>query len=73
MSRTELNGRLYSTLPEKIREGIDRRYLSSVILFKETAKTEEDAIRLKQLVLERINSGGTRLEAQENRKRDLVV
>jgi hypothetical protein len=32
----ELNGRRYSELPEKIREGIDRRYLSSVILLKET-------------------------------------
>lgn len=63
----ELNGRVYSKLPEKIREGIDRRHLSSVILLKETAKSEEDALRLKQLVFERINSGGARLTPQESR------
>lgn len=63
----ELNGRFYSTLPEKIREGIDRRYLSSVILLKETAKDEEEAAKLKQLVFERLNSGGEKLEPQETR------
>jgi hypothetical protein len=63
----ELNGRSYSTLPEKIREGIDRRYLSSVVLLKETAKDEAEALRLKQMVFERINSGGERLTPQETR------
>jgi hypothetical protein len=47
--------------------GIDRRYLSSVILLKETAKSEEDALRLKQMVFERLNSGGERLTPQETR------
>ena len=63
----ELNGRKYDSLPSKVREGIDRRYLSSVILLKETAHSEEDALRLKQLVFERINSGGVRLSPQESR------
>ena len=63
----ELNGRTYSSLPEKVREGIDRRYLSSVILLKETAKTEVDALRLKQMVFERINSGGEPLTQHEAR------
>ena len=63
----ELNGKTYAELPSKVREGIDRRYLSSVILLKETARTEEDALRLKQLVFERINSGGVRLSPQESR------
>ncbi len=63
----ELTGRTYSTLPEKVREGIDRRYLSSVILLKETAKTSEEASRLKELVFERLNSGGARLVPQESR------
>jgi hypothetical protein len=63
----ELNGRTYTALPEKVREGIDRRYLSSVILLKETAKNAEDALRLKQLVFERINSGGAKLTSQETR------
>ncbi|MDE4063247.1 DUF262 domain-containing protein [Phaeobacter gallaeciensis] len=64
---SELNGKKYSTLPEKVREGIDRRYLSSVILLKETARDEGEALRLKQLVFERINSGGVKLEGQETR------
>ncbi|MGH2343245.1 DUF262 domain-containing protein (plasmid) [Segnochrobactraceae bacterium EtOH-i3] len=63
----ELNGKKYNQLPEKIREGIDRRYLSSVILLKETARNEQEALRLKQLVFERLNSGGVRLSSQETR------
>jgi hypothetical protein len=63
----ELNGCLYSTLPNQIRKGIDRRYLSSIILLQETAKNEQEAERLKQMVFERINSGGEKLKAQEIR------
>ncbi len=63
----ELNGRTYKTLPEQVRRGVDRRYLSSIILLQETAKNEAEANRLKQLVFERINSGGVRLEPQESR------
>jgi hypothetical protein len=63
----QLNGFRYSTLPEKIKKGIDRRYLSSIILLQETAKTPELAQQLKQLVFERINSGGVRLTPQESR------
>jgi Protein of unknown function DUF262 len=63
----ELNGMYYQTLPEQVRRGIDRRYLSSIILLQETARDETEAIRLKQLVFERINSGGEKLEPQESR------
>lgn len=63
----ELNGLKYSQLPEQIKKGIDRRYISSIILLQETAKTEKEANRLKQLVFERINSGGEKLKAQEIR------
>lgn len=63
----ELNGRSYSELPRRVRAGIDRRYLSSIILLQETAKTEDEARILKQLVFERINSGGERLTPQESR------
>lgn len=63
----ELNGLKYSQLPSQVRKGIDRRYLSSIILLKETAKTSEESERLKQLVFERINSGGEKLEPQETR------
>ncbi|MFM2292575.1 MAG: hypothetical protein RIS29_2388 [Bacteroidota bacterium] len=63
----ELNGKRYSELPIQVRKGVDRRYLSSIILLQETAKTELEANRLKQLVFERINSGGVKLEPQETR------
>jgi hypothetical protein len=36
-------------------------------LLKETAKNEEDALKLKQMVFERINSGGAKLTPQETR------
>lgn len=63
----ELNGKKYSQLPEQIKKGIDRRYMSSIILLKETAKSEEEASRMKQMVFSRINSGGAKLEDQEYR------
>ena len=63
----ELNGKRYSELPEKVRKGIDRRYISSVILLQESAKSEEEAAHMKQMVFERINSGGVQLEPQETR------
>jgi hypothetical protein len=63
----ELNGMRYSDLPEQVRRGVDRRYLSSIILLQETAKDADEALRLKQLVFERINSGGIQLEPQEAR------
>lgn len=64
---SDLNGKRYSQLPQEVRRGVDRRYLSSIILLHETAKTKEEAQRLKQLVFERINSGGERLTPQESR------
>ncbi len=63
----ELNGMKYSQLPEQVRRGIDRRYLSSIILLQETAQSPGEAERMKQLVFERINSGGEKLEPQESR------
>ncbi len=62
-----LNGKRYNDLPVNIRRGIDRRYLSSIILLKETAKDKERAEKMKQIVFERINTGGTQLQAQESR------
>ncbi|MCP2728770.1 DUF262 domain-containing protein [Limnofasciculus baicalensis] len=63
----ELNGRNYQNLPEQVKKGIDRRYLSSIVLLQETAKSEEEAERLKQIVFERLNSGGEKLTRQETR------
>lgn len=63
----ELNGLKYSQLPEVVRLGIDRRYLSSIILLQETAKDYDQAMTMKQLVFERLNSGGVDLSDQETR------
>jgi hypothetical protein len=63
----ELNGMKYADLPNKIRAGLDRRSISSIVLLKESAPEEEDAIFLRQLVFERLNTGGVKLERQEIR------
>lgn len=63
----ELDGKKYNELPEEIQKGIDRRYISSIILLEETAKTPEEAEELKQIVFERLNSGGEKLTPQETR------
>ena len=64
---TELHGRTYSTLPGKVKDGIDRRYISSVILLQETAQSKEQAAQLKKMVFERLNAGGVKLSSQETR------
>jgi hypothetical protein len=63
----DLDGRKYNQLPSKVRDGIDRRYISSIILLKETAVDEKQASFLKKIVFERLNSGGVKLSAQETR------
>jgi hypothetical protein len=63
----ELKGRNYQNLPDQVRRGIDRRYLSSIVLLQETAKSQEEAENLKKIVFERLNSGGEKLTPQETR------
>lgn len=63
----ELNGLTYLELPNKIRAGLDRRSISSIVLLKESAPDEEEAVFLRQLVFERLNTGGIKLERQEIR------
>jgi hypothetical protein len=63
----ELNGRTYSSLPAKIQAGIDRRSISYIVLLNESADEGEEALFLKQLVFERLNTGGVKLEHQEVR------
>jgi hypothetical protein len=63
----ELNGRTYATLPSKLRAGIDRRSISSIVLVKESADSEEEAMLIKRLVFERLNTGGVKLGRQEIR------
>lgn len=63
----ELNGRSYSALPEKIKAGIDRRSITSIVLMKESTESEEDASFLRETVFDRLNTGGVKLERQEIR------
>lgn len=63
----ELNGRTYRTLPPKVRAGLDRRSISSIVLLKESAPTDEAAMLLKRIVFERLNTGGVKLGRQEIR------
>lgn len=64
---SELNGKKYSELPQKVKEGIDRRQISMVSLLKESAKTALQEQKMKRMVFERLNTGGVRLEEQEIR------
>lgn len=63
----ELNGKTYEKLPKLVQQGVDRRYISSIILLHETAKSKQEAEILKQMVFDRINSGGELLTPQEKR------
>ncbi|MDE5779587.1 MAG: DUF262 domain-containing protein [Lachnospiraceae bacterium] len=64
---SELNGRKYSQLPQKIKEGIDRRQLSTITLLKESSKSLSQEEEMKKMVFERLNTGGVSLEDQEIR------
>ena len=64
---SELNGRFYKDLPQKVKEGIERRQLSVITLLKESAKTNDQEANMKKMVFERLNTGGEKLEQQEIR------
>jgi hypothetical protein len=63
----ELNGFMYKDLPSKIKDGIDRRSLSSIVLITESTSNSEEAMSLRRLAFERINTGGISLSKQEIR------
>jgi hypothetical protein len=63
----ELNGRTYNKLPERIKSGIDRRSISWITVLHESSESEVDAFAIKQLVFERLNTGGVKLSHQEIR------
>lgn len=63
----ELNGRTYSKLPKAIKDGVDRRSISWISVLRESTENEEEAALLKQLVFERLNTGGVELSHQEIR------
>ena len=64
---SELNGKKYSELPVRVKEGLDRRYLSSIIMLKESIKQSFEVNKLKKMVFERLNTGGLKLYPQESR------
>ena len=63
----ELNGRLYHNLPEKLKSGVDRRSITSIVLLKKSTENDEEASSLRELVFERLNTGGVALSRQEIR------
>lgn len=64
---SEINGRTYHTLPDKIQAGLDRRSITSIVLLKESTTDEEEASNLRETVFERLNTGGVQLTRQEIR------
>ncbi|MEM8828086.1 MAG: DUF262 domain-containing protein [Cyanobacteria bacterium P01_G01_bin.19] len=64
---SELNGRTYQQLPDKIQAGINRRAISSIVLITESTPSTEEAFFLKQITFERLNTGGVKLSGQEIR------
>lgn len=64
---TELNGLKYEELPIEFKERLDRRFLSAIILLKESTSTDTRELELKQFIFERLNTGGELLEPQEIR------
>jgi len=64
---SDLNGLRYSDLPDRLKRGLDRRRISSVILLAESAQPEEISFDIRREVFERLNTGGTALNPQELR------
>ena len=64
---TKLNGKRYNDLPSTIKAGIDRRAIQSITIVKDSQQSDEEALYLKQITFERINTGGIQLSDQEVR------
>jgi len=63
----EINKLKYEQLPVKIRAGLDRRSISSIVILRESTSDPEEALFLKQKTFERLNTGGVDLSQQEVR------
>jgi Protein of unknown function DUF262 len=63
----ELDGKIYDELPSLVKAGIDRRSISSIVMLKESAPEDEEAVLLREIVFERLNTGGIQLGRQEIR------
>jgi uncharacterized protein DUF262 len=63
----ELNGKRFNSLPSVLRKGLLRRSLPAVILLAETSDTSADKIDVRQILFDRLNTGGIKLNPQELR------
>lgn len=65
----ELNGKTFSECPPVIKRGLDRRRISATIITTESRfnESDEEQQTMHQLVFERLNTGGMKLNAQELR------
>lgn len=65
----ELNRFKYDDLSAKIRAGLDRRSISSIVIIRESTfdPEDEETLFLKQKTFERLNTGGVDLSQQEIR------
>jgi hypothetical protein len=65
---SDLNGLTYGELPGRLKRGLDRRRISAVTLLAESAASENLPFGdIRREVFERLNTGGTALNAQELR------
>ncbi|WP_148228396.1 DUF262 domain-containing protein [Rhodococcus jostii] len=63
----ELNGKRFTTLPNVLQKGLVRRSLPAVVLLAETSKPTADEIDVRQVLFDRLNTGGVKLNPQELR------
>lgn len=63
----ELNGLSFSDLPDQLKRGLERRKLPATVLMTESITVNSTREDVRQLVFERLNTGGQQLNAQELR------
>jgi len=64
---SDLNGRRWRDLPQRIMAGLNRRSISAVILLAETTRSAEESEEIRRFAFERLNTGGVQLNPQEIR------
>ena len=69
---SSLNGKTYARLPSKVKRSLDRASISAVVLLQESQGKIRSVgsnrfYELRRFVFERLNTGGSRLTAQEIR------
>ena len=63
----ELNGKRFNSLPTVLKKGLLRRSLPAVILLAETAGVSVEELDVRQVLFDRLNTGGIKLNPQELR------